>query len=396
MIDKIKKKHLCLGCGLCASVIGHDKCRMELSPDGFYKPILNESVDDSFVKKLCPGLKVHGKYGGELWGRHLDVVESWACDEDIRYHSSSGGTTSALAICLLEEHEVDAVLQVGVAEDNCLWNEMKVSRCRADIVRNAQSRYAPALTLYNLRQLLDNNNDTYAYIGKPCDIAGVKNFLEMFPQYKERIKLFISIFCAGMPSFEGSKKAFSLSGKNTRPSSLKYRGDGWPGYFKAVWDDGTEFRLSYNESWGKILGHFANFRCKVCADGTGSLADVSIGDSWRTKDGYPDFEEQDGRSLVFYRTKKGRDAMKVAEAKGYVTIHNTINIDSIKYIQPGQYNRRKYAGWRILVVQIMTLGMLDFRGLGIMEQSVKADLFIGLKNMKGTFLRMLRLIILSR
>ena len=392
IIDRIKKNHLCLGCGLCASVIGHKNCKMEITDDGFYVPTLRERVDDKIVKSLCPGIRVHGNSCGKLWGVYYDVSEGWANDEEIRFHSSSGGVVSALAVYLLQEHIVDAILHVGVSSDNYLRNELKVSRNKEDIINNAQSRYAPALTLYNIKQLLDNSKDVYGFVGKACDIAGLKNLIEIYPQYKDRFKLFVSIICAGMPSMDGTQKALSLSGRKEPPRTLKYRGDGWPGLFMATWDDGTKFHLTYRESWGKILGGFLNFRCKICADGIGSLADISIGDSWNTKDGYPDFEEQDGRCLIFTRTVRGQETLHDAKSKGYIEVNPITDIDGIKYMQPGQYSRRKLAGWRIFPVQLMTMGMLNFRGLGMYKQAVSSNYIEGLKNMKGTLVRFLRIL----
>lgn len=390
MINKIKKNHLCLGCGLCSSVLGEANCKMELTSEGFYSPVIAEGVDDSIVEKICPGINVHGNNKKALWGKYIKVEEGWSCDNDLRFHSSSGGVVSALAVSLLKENLVDAVLHVGVSNNDCLSNELMVSRCREDVYRNAQSRYAPALTLHNVKQLLDSGEEVYAYIGKACDIAGLKNFIEVFPQYQNRIKYFISIICAGMPSFEGTKKCYSLSGNNNVPIKLKYRGDGWPGKFEVEWKDGQKFSLTYQESWGEILGHYLNFRCKVCADGIGSLADISVGDSWRTKDGYPDFEEREGRSLVFVRTQLGEEVVRAAKNNKSIDTC-PIEASDIEFMQPGQYNRRKYAGWRIIPVQILTCGFLSFHNLGIIYQALTANFIEGLRNTKGTFKRFIAL-----
>lgn len=391
IIDKIKKNHLCLGCGLCASVLGHDQCKMELSEDGFYYPHLDVDIDDSVIKDICPGIKVHSNIQDELWGKYMELSEGWSADDEIRFHSSSGGIVSSLAVYLIQEHVVDSILQVGVSPDDYRHNILKVSKNREDIIQNAQSRYAPALSLYTVKQILDDCTDSFAFIGKACDLAGMKNFIEIFPEYKDRIKVFISIICAGMPSLKGTDEAIKLSGQEKTPKTLKYRGDGWPGLFKAKWDDGTEFSLTYHESWGRILGKYLNFRCKVCADGIGSLADISVGDSWSTKDGFPDFEEKDGRCLIFARTLKGLECLKDAVEKKLIWIHPIENVEVLKNMQPGQYSRRKFVGWRIFPVQVMTLGMLDFKGLGIYRQASKYNLKRGISNMIGTVKRLIKL-----
>lgn len=390
--NKIIKDHLCVGCGLCASVIGQDSCRMVLTDRGFYQPQLKDGLDDSVIKKLCPGIRVHSKKHSGVWGNVLRVSEGWAKDAEIRYKAASGGVVTSLALYLIESKLVDAILHVGVKDGSYLYNELKVSRNRQDVINNAQSRYAPALTLSNIMQIMDSTSDVFAFIGKPCDIAGVKNLISIYPQYDSRFRLFISIFCAGMPSYRATEKTWKQSGKETPPVSLSYRGEGWPGFFKARWEDGSEYKLSYNESWGKILGRDLGFRCKICPDGIGMLSDISVGDSWSTKNGYPDFTEKDGRCFVMVRTERGEKVFSDAEKCNYV-VSQPLDINKIQEIQPYQYLRRKTVGWRILPVQIVSFGILDFKGLDYAKQALKSNYIEGIKNMRGTVIRMIKAIL---
>ncbi len=390
MIDKIKKYHLCMGCGLCTSVLGEEKIKMQLNGEGFYEPIASlplSSSDSKLVKKLCPGIHIEARAHKGVWGSMISVCEGWAADAEIRYKAASGGVVTSLAICALEQGLVDAVLQVGVRDDSYLYNELRVSHSKEEVLRNAQSRYAPALVLHRVKEIFDSSTERFAFIGKPCDIAAMKNFTSMYPQYAERVKYYISIFCAGMPSYNATVKTWQTSGHQDEPASLKYRGDGWPGNFVACFEDGTTFQLSYNESWGKILGHHVGFRCKICPDGIGMLADVAVGDSWNTKDGYPDFTESDGRCFCMVRTSAGDSLMKAAIANGYIET-KVLDIKNIKQQQAYQYKRRKLEGWRLIPVQLITGGMMHFRGLAIWRQALSANIKVGFRNMWGTYKRM--------
>ena len=393
MIEKIKKHHLCMGCGLCASVLGTEKCEMRLNEEGFYEPNVIQPLSSSEsrqVKKLCPGIRVVAKAHKGVWGSMLSICEGWAADATIRHKAASGGVVTSLAICALEQQLVDAVLQVGVRDDSYLYNELRVSRSKKDVLRNAQSRYAPALVLHRIKEIFDSSTETFAFVGKPCDIAAMKNFVRLYPQYAGRVRYYISIFCAGMPSYNATIKTWQMSGHQDKPSSLKYRGDGWPGNFIARFADGSSFQLSYNESWGKILGRHVGFRCKICPDGIGMLADVAVGDSWNTKDGYPDFTESDGRSFCMVRTATGARLMQVALTNGYIET-KTLDIKQIKDQQAYQYTRRKLEGWRLIPVQLMTGGLLHFKGLAIWRQALSANVKVGFRNMKGTYKRMKKL-----
>ena len=393
MIDKIKKYDLCIGCGLCEAVIGKEVCTMELNNKGFYEPIVNEELnkkDSKLLKYVCPGIHVETTPNKGAWGSMKSICEAWATDKAIRYKAASGGVVTSLAIFLLEHHAVDAILQVGVKAGSYLHNELKVSRTKDDILANAQSRYAPALVFSNIKRILESSSDTYAFIGKPCDIAGIKNYLSLFPKYKERINFFISIFCAGMPSYNATERTWKQSGHTDEPISLKYRGEGWPGNFCARFENGDNYEISYNDSWGKILGKSLGFRCKICPDGIGMLADVAVGDSWNTKDGYPDFTESDGKSFCMIRTDKGQEIMNAARNKGYVDVVE-MDINRIQEQQSYQYNRRKLEGWRLLPVMVATCGLINFKGLGIWRQAFTADFITGMKNMIGTFKRLIKI-----
>ncbi len=393
MINKVKKYHLCLGCGLCSSVLGENRCTMELGKDGFYSPMVVGNLtkrENKIIGRICPGIRVVGSPHKGTWGPMRSICQAWAADKEIRHKAASGGVVTSLAICLLEQKKVDAILQVGVREDSYLYNELHVSRTKEDVINNAQSRYAPALVFHRIKEVLDSEDSTFALIGKPCDMAAMQNFVREFPQYEGRIKYYISIFCAGMPSYNATIQTWQQSGHKDEPIKLKYRGDGWPGKFRADFKDGSTYQISYNESWGEILGKQVGFRCKICPDGIGMLADVAVGDSWNTKNGYPDFTEADGRCFCMVRTKEGSELMYLAEKAGYI-INNPLAITTIKEKQKYQYERRKLTGWRILPVQLLTFGVLNYKGLGIFKQALLANVKTGFNNMRGTFQRLLKL-----
>lgn len=388
IISKIVKNDLCVGCGLCASVLGKDNCRMELNKEGFYRPIVSHGSDRT-VKKFCPGIVINFRHTETIWGNVVEVYEGWSTDNTLRHKAASGGAVSSMAIFMIESGKADAVLQVGVQENSYLFNELKISRTREDIINNAQSRYAPVATLQNILEILDSSKDRYVFIGKPCDIAGIKNLFVLYPQYTSRFVLFISIFCAGTPSYNATEDVWKMSGRTTSPIRLKYRGEGWPGDFQAKWEDGFEYCLSYNESWGKVLGRQLGYRCKICPDGVGMLADISVGDAWHTKNGYPDFSDADGRSFIMIRTQNGAELVTEATSNNYLE-SSKIPIHGIRNMQPYQYDRREMAFWRYLPAKIVTCGLVRFKGLNSFKYVNHLNIKKGFKEMLGSFKRMLK------
>ena len=126
-------------------------------------------------------------------------------------------------------------------------------------------------------ELLSGSEERYLFIGKPCDVMALREYTKLHPEHKSRIEYWVSLVCAGMPSYNATRKLIARAADPTPVVSLRYRGDGWPGDFKVSFEDGKIFRCSYNESWGQVLGRDVRFRCKICPDGIGQYADLVVG-----------------------------------------------------------------------------------------------------------------------
>lgn len=387
MIKKILKCDLCLGCGLCEAVGKEHGCTMILKEDGFYQPQNYNYKDlEKVISKICPAINVNAPKSKNVWGNIESTYEAWSTDDKIRFKSSSGGAISSICIYLLENKIVSAVLQVGRNEKHFLYNKLYISRTKEDVVKRSSSRYAPSLVFNDIFQILEAIDGPIAFVGKPCDIAGLKNFLIEYPQFQTRIKITLALFCAGMPSYNATKSLISLSSIKDKPISVKYRGEGWPGNFAVKYPNNKQFELTYNESWGGALHKNLNFRCKVCPDGIGLLADIAIGDAWETEDGYPVFQEKKGKSLVVTRNALGDEILNAAIKSNYITAKH-IPKESLKAKQPYQYERQFFVGYRLIVVQIFTLFIANFKGIPITRLMLKYPFRKGLTNTKGTLKR---------
>lgn len=388
-LKKIASSKLCIGCGLCEGELLEGKCEMSLSESGFYKPVINQKKDSRNIKKIiysCPGVNFCDKCGGEVWGEIKQIYESWSNDSSIRYTAASGGVITSLAIFMLENKYANGVLHVGPIEGKPLENELKLSKTKEDVIRNASSRYAPVVALNKLNKFLSLQDDSYVFIGKPCDVQAVKKYLSLTPEYAKRIKLFISFFCAGVPSINAVKKIILDSNIHSKVASIKYRGDGWPGLMKIMFENGYIHSLSYKESWGNVLGKNLHFRCKICPDGVGLNADIVVGDSWDEINGYPKFNESEGRSMVIIRSENGEKVFSEAKKNGVIRTGD-FQVQKINSIQAYQYNRRIYAGYRLIPVFIYC-GFCKWNSLiKLFELMRMGSPIIGIKELLGTVKR---------
>ena len=339
---------------------------MHLAENGFYEPVMTKKLPYAVaaeLNKLCPGIRINCVDAStSFYGKIEGVYEGWANEPNIRRSGSSGGVITALASYLLDTKQITGVLQVGVREGHYLYNELKISRTVKDVISCASSRYAPALMFDKINDILDNSSERFLFIGKPCDIMTLRKYVELHPEYQLRIKYWISLVCAGMPSYNATHKLIIQANDKTPVISLKYRGDGWPGEFRVKFKDGNMFRCSYDDSWGKVLGRDVRFRCKICPDGIGQYADIVVGDAWYTKNGYPDFSEQDGRSFLLLRNSQGLELVENAQKDDVLSLV-PLDICNFEKMQPFQYQRLRTAFYKLIPAYLLTGGLLRINKL---------------------------------
>ena len=222
-------------------------------------------------------------------------------------------------------------------------NEVKISTTRQEVIENANSRYAPSAPLQNILENL-NKYKSIAFVGKPCDVAALKQLSKYNVEVAKKVKYYISFFCAGVPSLNATKDIISsmdLDINNIK--DVSYRKEGWPGFFRVIDKSNQKYKLSYSTTWMKLLGPRVQFRCKVCADGIGHLADIVCGDGWEDFDnkGFPTFKNAPGKSILLSRTEKGEELLKEVllntDLKLYKEINNHREIDKM---QPGQFYKK--------------------------------------------------------
>jgi coenzyme F420 hydrogenase subunit beta len=285
---------------------------------------------------------------------------------------------------------VDCVVHVGTQEIDPFLTTVHRSRTGAQVLANAGSRYAPAAPLVGLTDLLEEEQTRFAFVGKPCDIAALRAYEKLNPGIERRIVFLISFFCAGTPSILATYDLVRALGVNRSVvRQFRYRGFGWPGRATAVDVGGQEYSMSYDDSWGRILGPRLQFRCKICPDGVGELADIVFGDAWHLKDGRPSFEERPGRSLILARTAKGERLLAEAESAGYLETAE-FDLRDLAAIQPYQRNRRRAIAARLLALRLVGRPVPRYEGFHLFRNAADAGVLYFLKQSGGMFYRLVR------
>jgi coenzyme F420 hydrogenase subunit beta len=395
-IRKIVDGGMCHGCGACAGALGPDKIRMEMSPPGYLRPVVVDPLDpadEAIVEQVCSGQSLRQETNGRpydpVWGPITGIGAGHSTDNHIRYRGSSGGTITAILIHLLESGGIDFVLQTRADPHNPIGNITTASSTREDILAAAGSRYAPSAPLEELDEYL-RDGKRFAFVGKPCDIASLRMMALLDPRIDRQIPFMLSFFCAGVPSRAGALAVVhELGVRELDLATFDYRGRGWPGLARATRHDGTEASMDYHSSWGSILNRHLQFRCKICPEGIGEFADIACADAWYGANGYPDFTERDGRSLIVARTERGRALLDDLKAANVVSLE-PLDLTELRLMQPYQYDRRRAILARLAALALRGRAVPSYRGLRLWILALRSSPLWLARNFLGTFRRVHR------
>jgi coenzyme F420 hydrogenase subunit beta len=299
------------------------------------RPIVETPPDEATmarIRAVCPGIALRGPEPGQegrrgtfhpVWGPIRTLHLGWARDPEIRFRAAAGGAMTALGVHLIESGEVDAVLHVRASAAHPMETEAAVSRSRAEVIAGAQSRYGPAAPLQHVHRLLDEGV-RFAVLAKPCDVGAIRSLGRIDGRVARQIPYLVTIFCGGAPTLETAKRIAAYHGlTEDEVAVFRWRGMGWPGATHVAARDGRTFDLSYDFVWyteGLPWTYDIQFRCKICPDAIGELADLACPDAWIMEDGKPVHREADGRNLFIARTEAGERLVAEAAAAGAIAI----------------------------------------------------------------------------
>ena len=185
-MDATSEQGLCAGCGICQSLAGSNQIQVTRTSNGYERPVINGELDHHTVDRIydiCPGTRIEGLPGEQIdeqtkidnvWGPWRRIVRGWAGDPDTRFEGSTGGVLTALARFLLADKRVEFILHVKASQSEPTFGERHLSFSDADVLESIGSRYGPSAPLIDIDDVL-GRNQPFAFIGKPCDIAALRN-----------------------------------------------------------------------------------------------------------------------------------------------------------------------------------------------------------------------------
>lgn len=288
--------NMCNGCMACV-----EKCHrnaITIKDDlKYYNALIDtkKCVDCGLCTKVCPRENDNDMSKPKWW------YQGWA-DSEIREHASSGGAASAI---------IRACIKNGGYVASCLFdsgkfvfevtNEMAVAR------KFAGSKYVKSNPekIYGKIQSLLKANQKVLFIGLPCQVAAVNQFI------KDKTNLVTAdLICHGTPSPYLLKKCLqeyghdinTLTDINFRIKSLyELNRDGKP---IAAFHTMDNYLIAFLHSYDYTENCYS---CKFAT--LDRVSDITLGDSWGTE---LSGEVKNGVSLILCQSEKGKELIESA------------------------------------------------------------------------------------
>src|SRR3984885_12751051 len=346
-LEEIVQGGLCIGCGLCRSVVGGEKIEMVLTPEGRERPVVRGALDTATLARInaiCPGTRIEGAVPSDapsdaVWGPAAHVAIGFAGDPAVRHRASTGGVLTALGQFLLASGRVKFILHVAASQIEPMRTERVLSFDAASVLEGAGSRYGPAAPLIDFTTLLDRA-EPFALIAKPCDIAAVRDLVRIDPRVDRYLRYALTFVCGGASDLTKSEEVASELGVRPEELSLfRYRGNGCPGPTRLETQDGRSFELTYQDMWEDEATWRIQPRCKICPDAIGESADLAASDVW--PGGGPAGEDE-GFNGIIVRTQRGLELYRAALEAGAIAVEpRHVGFRDFDVFQPPQGGKKR-------------------------------------------------------
>ena len=191
-MEQICDKKQCSGCQACKNICPKQCITMKYDEYGVAYPSIDQSscVDCKACEKVCPVNQPVEKR------KAVRAYAAWHNDLTTRRRSASGGAAMAMYETMIEQGGVC----FGTKFDPDLSLRIQSAETLEEVHAFRASKYVQASVENSFRQAKDYLQDgrSVLYIGTPCQIAGLKNYLKK--DYENLIT--VDLICHGVPSWQ--------------------------------------------------------------------------------------------------------------------------------------------------------------------------------------------------
>ncbi len=309
MIKLFERKEECCGCTACKSICPAGSINMVADEEGFLYPGIDSSlcIECGLCKKVCAFQ--NGYNTADNFNEPIVYAMKHKSDE-VRFNSSSGGAFTAISDYVLSDS--------GVVYGAAFGDGFQIIHQRAETKEERNTLRGSKYVQSDLKQVfLEINKDLNSernvlFSGTPCQVAGLKKYLEEIKTDKRKLML-NDLLCHGVSSPLLWSKYLDFIQKKNKLISYTFRAKeiGWRGYnIKADYENGMrkintlDIEIYSNLFGTDLILRPSCYHCKFCNSQRPS--DIMIGDFWGIEKFLPKFDDNKGISLVFVNTPKGK------------------------------------------------------------------------------------------
>ena len=308
-LEIANKKAECCGCNACAEICPKHCITMVADAKGFLYPKVDMAVcvECGACEKVCPFRKENIRLNVPL-----KAFAAWNKDREKHISSSSGG-----AAYVLSEH----IIRSGGIVYGCTSDSMHIRHIRIDKVSDLYklqgSKYVQSdvCGLFSQVKVDLKAGLSVLFIGTPCQVAGLKNYIGHIPEHL----YLVDLICHGVPSQQMLREHVSHVAKGVEVRQILFRkkndivvflsADNFT-YEVSVW------REPYKDMYikGFLDGLIYRPSCYRCIFARPErVSDITIGDFWGLQ--HMEFlpeDAEDGVSVLLPSTDKGLGLISAA------------------------------------------------------------------------------------
>ncbi len=337
----IKDKKMCSGCSACSNVCPQKCIEMVSDSEGFVYPIINTSkcINCNRCEKSCP---IINKTSTQ---REPHAYAAYSLNDEIISNSSSGGIFSELALQVLN---AGGIIFGAALDENYNLKHIYIDS-QDNLYKLQGSKYFQSNigdSFACAKKFLDSGK-TVLFSGTPCQIEGLLSFLNK--KYDNLITQ--DIICHGVPSPLAWKKYFEHISSNSEVKRVNFRDKklGWKNFsLKISFSDGTEQTKSLSEDLfmkGFLADLYLRPSCYSCSfKSLKRRSDITLADFWGIQYICPEMHNEQGVSLTFINSEKGKELWKKIEPQikyKEVDLNASIKYNSAAIKSPPENKYRK-------------------------------------------------------
>jgi coenzyme F420-reducing hydrogenase beta subunit len=301
----------CCGCGACMNICPRDAIIMDIDKYGFYIPkiIQEKCIHCDLCNVICK--RVNEKVCKENEVKFDIAYAGYLQLPKELLKSASGG----FAYSIMRHYVKNGGVVFGVRYKNdfrsCYYTKAETIR---DCKSFRGSKYIQSLKGHIFREVKDllNQGRNVLFIGLPCDVAGLKAFLNM--TYDNLLSIDLICYGCTSPNVADRYISYLETKYHSRISdfTVKNKSSGWEHTsLFAGFESGKSFtRIFRNTEYGIIFNKLPNNSCTTCKfRGANRRSDFTIGDYWGITTDGPIYNAN-GVSIIFPHNERAAELIE--------------------------------------------------------------------------------------